>query len=212
MDDDTNLREALRAALDASGHEVVVAPNGREALRLAHDSHPQVIVSDVTMPLMDGMEMTRRIRAIPAFERVPVVLMSARAAVPTIPVAAMLRKPFAPPELLAVLDGLPSCLTANEVWASDSPLAATASAEGQRGGVPFAIRGEKERARSTSARERRIQRGIELVQAQEKRLHGLHSSSVNSELAEQLYDCLRVSVATLVELERASHSGMSSLT
>ncbi|WP_428983710.1 response regulator [Paraburkholderia phymatum] len=183
VDDDANLREALRAVLDASGHEVVVAPNGREALRLARDSHPQVIVSDVTMPLMDGIEMTRRIRTIPASEPVPVVLMSARAAVPAVPVAAMLRKPFAPSELLAVLDGLAAPSVASAQYASNSP-PSTESAEGQWGGLPFAIPGEHEHTRTASARERRIQRGVELVRAQERRLQRLHSSSVNPELAE----------------------------
>ncbi|MGF6267463.1 CheY-like chemotaxis protein [Paraburkholderia youngii] len=208
VDDDANLREALGAVLDASGHEVVVAPNGREALRLARDSHPQVIVSDVTMPLMDGVEMTRRIRTLPACEQVPVVLMSALAAAPAVPVAAMLRKPFAPSELLAVLDELAAPSVARAECTSNGP-PPTMTAEGQWGGLPFAIPGEKECTRTTSARERRIQRGIELVRAQEKRLQRLHSSSVNPELAEQLYDCLLASVATLVKLERASRSRTS---
>ncbi|SIT43940.1 Response regulator receiver protein [Paraburkholderia piptadeniae] len=210
VDDDANLRDALRAVLDASGHEVVVAQNGREALRLTRDSHPQVIVSDVTMPLMDGIELTRQIRAIPGFEQVPVVLMSAREAVPTVPVAAMLRKPFAPSELLAVLDELFAPSVASAEW-SNSHLAVTVGAEGQQGDVLFTTLSIKQGARTISARERRIRRGIELIRAQEERLHSLHSSSVNSELAEQLYDCLRVSVTTLVQLEHACHPGMSHL-
>ncbi|SEI63725.1 response regulator [Paraburkholderia diazotrophica] len=209
VDDDANLRDALKAVLEASGHEVVVAKNGREALRLTRDSEPHVIVSDVTMPLMDGIEMTRQISAMPVFEQLPVVLMSARAAVPAVPVAAMLRKPFAPSELLAVLDGLATRSVANEEWALDSPLAGTANAEDQLGGLAFAVPGDKEGAWAASARERRIRRGIELVRAQEERLRRLHHGSVNWALAEELYDCLRVSVATLVELKRASHSGMS---
>jgi CheY-like chemotaxis protein len=53
-------------------------------------AHPQVIVSDVTMPLMDGIEMVRRVKATPGFEQVP--LVSCPCVVPTVPVAAVLRK------------------------------------------------------------------------------------------------------------------------
>jgi CheY-like chemotaxis protein len=104
VDDDVNMRDALSAVLEGAGHDVTVAGDGLEGVRLASEADPQVIVSDVMMPLMNGPEMIREIKAMPEFKQVLVILMSALATKPAVPVAAMLRKPFAPLELLKLLD------------------------------------------------------------------------------------------------------------
>lgn len=106
VDDDANVRDALCAVLDGAGHVVTVAHDAMEAVRLAPVTHPEVIVSDVMMPTMDGPDMVRTIRSMPAFQRPPVILMSALVTTPSVPVAAMLLKPFPPAKLLEVLDSL----------------------------------------------------------------------------------------------------------
>lgn len=75
-DDHQLLRQALRRALEDSGVTVVSeAGDGEEAVRMAQQLHPDVVVMDVTMPVLDGIEATRRIHAADAQTRVLVLTM-----------------------------------------------------------------------------------------------------------------------------------------
>ena len=66
-DDHRMLRESLRRAMEDNGFDVVgEAPDGAEAVRLAEELRPDVILMDVTMPVLDGVEATRQVR-----DRVP---------------------------------------------------------------------------------------------------------------------------------------------
>jgi response regulator RpfG family c-di-GMP phosphodiesterase len=78
VDDDEELTFILRAHLRTSGFEVATAANGRDALALARSFDPDVILMDVTMPVMDGIEATRRLKQDPATEHIPVILLTAR--------------------------------------------------------------------------------------------------------------------------------------
>ena len=66
---------ALRAL---GGHNVVEARNGKEALDLARQLQPDLIVLDIKMPRMDGITVCRNIRATPGMETTPVILLSAK--------------------------------------------------------------------------------------------------------------------------------------
>jgi DNA-binding NarL/FixJ family response regulator len=75
-DDHQLLRQALRRALEDSGLTVVSeAGDGDEAVRLTAEFHPDVVVMDVTMPVLDGIEATRRIHEADADARVLVLTM-----------------------------------------------------------------------------------------------------------------------------------------
>jgi DNA-binding NarL/FixJ family response regulator len=75
-DDHQLLRQALRRALEDSGLTVVSeAGDGDEAVRLTAEHHPDVVVMDVTMPVLDGIEATRRIHEFDAAARVLVLTM-----------------------------------------------------------------------------------------------------------------------------------------
>jgi diguanylate cyclase (GGDEF)-like protein len=65
-DDNRANREALAALLETAGHEVVRAVDGREAFERARDAKPELVISDVLMPMMDGYELARRLKADPA--------------------------------------------------------------------------------------------------------------------------------------------------
>ena len=65
-DDNRANREALAALLESAGHTVVRAVDGREALAHAQEAPPDLVISDVLMPMMDGYELARRLRAEPA--------------------------------------------------------------------------------------------------------------------------------------------------
>jgi signal transduction histidine kinase len=76
-EDDPALATAVARLLLADDYKVVVAPDGISALRLAEQYHPDMLVSDVGMPGMDGYELTRRFRALPGNRLAPVLLLSA---------------------------------------------------------------------------------------------------------------------------------------
>lgn len=78
VDDDRRITAMLRRALVYEGYEVDIAPDGANGLRLARDRSPDVVVLDVMMPELDGLEVTRRLRAV---GDVPILLLTARDAV-----------------------------------------------------------------------------------------------------------------------------------
>jgi DNA-binding response OmpR family regulator len=77
-DDDPVLRALLQMKLQAEGHNVTLACDGDEALRLASASPPELLVLDVVMPGIDGLEVTRRLREQPETSRLPIVLLTGR--------------------------------------------------------------------------------------------------------------------------------------
>jgi response regulator RpfG family c-di-GMP phosphodiesterase len=106
-DDDQNLRFILSAHLNNSGFEVLQAANGVEAVELAQDQTPDVIIMDVTMPQMDGMEATRRIKSDERTAHIPIIMLTARKGTDSLVMGLetgaqeYLAKPFEMTELLA---------------------------------------------------------------------------------------------------------------
>ena len=80
VDDEEQIRKLLEASLQRRGYEVVSATDGIEALRQIRAKMPDLIVTDVNMPNMNGFELTRRLRADHRTARVPIVMLSARKA------------------------------------------------------------------------------------------------------------------------------------
>jgi len=77
VDDDPEVRMATRDFLSSKGYEVVLAEGGREALRLLDASPPDVVLLDVAMPDLDGMETLKRIVA--THPTMPVIMVTANA-------------------------------------------------------------------------------------------------------------------------------------
>ena len=77
VDDSDDIRTLICMNLRCKGYQVLEAANGEEAVELATRSHPGLILMDLSMPVMDGYEATRRIKALPGFCEVPVVAISA---------------------------------------------------------------------------------------------------------------------------------------
>ena len=105
VDDDEEIRASLRRSLTLEGYKIAQAADGAQALRLARDAPPDLVVLDVMLPEVDGLEVCRRLRA--ADETLPIIMLTARDAVPD-RVAGLetgaddyLVKPFAFEELLA---------------------------------------------------------------------------------------------------------------
>ena len=110
VDDDRAVRESLRRSLEFNGYEVAMASDGAEALAGIGTTHPDVVVMDVMMPRLDGIETTKALRK--AGHDVPILVLTARDAVGDrvegLDAGAddYLTKPFALQELLARLRAL----------------------------------------------------------------------------------------------------------
>ena len=75
VDDDRNLRTLYRAELESEGYRVLVAPDGRVALDVLEKERPDIIVMDIRMPEMDGLEAMARI--LKQKKNIPVILNTA---------------------------------------------------------------------------------------------------------------------------------------
>jgi two-component system response regulator MprA len=75
-DDDKDILQLLRLRLELLGYGVVQAANGAEALELAREQNPALAILDVMMPGLDGLEVTRQLRA--GNSRIPIILLTAR--------------------------------------------------------------------------------------------------------------------------------------
>jgi len=65
--------------LESLGYALTIAMNGREALEKAMETQPDIILMDIQMPVMDGLEATRQLRADPHFADVPIIALTALA-------------------------------------------------------------------------------------------------------------------------------------
>ncbi len=67
----------MRRLLEMSGYRVVEAMNGEEAVKLARAESPQLILMDLSLPVIDGLAATRLIRRVPALQTTPIIAVSA---------------------------------------------------------------------------------------------------------------------------------------
>jgi CheY-like chemotaxis protein len=77
VEDTEDNRFMMRRLLEMSGYRVVEAINGEEAVKLARDEKPQLILMDLSLPVIDGLAATRLIRKVPALEATPIIAVSA---------------------------------------------------------------------------------------------------------------------------------------
>lgn len=112
VEDDENDWEIYGKILWYNGFHVAHAANGEEGLRLAREREPDLVLVDMMLPGMDGLELCRRIRDDAALERIPIVMLTARSADDIGEQArdsgctAFLEKPYGPVELLHRVEAL----------------------------------------------------------------------------------------------------------
>ncbi|MBF2027575.1 MAG: response regulator transcription factor [Oscillatoriales cyanobacterium C42_A2020_001] len=112
VDDEPGLREAVQAYLEDSGFTVDVASNAREGLDLARQKLPDLVITDIMMPQVDGYQFLQQLREEPQFKSLPVVFLTARGMTSdriqgyNAGCDAYLSKPFDPDELVAIVNNL----------------------------------------------------------------------------------------------------------
>jgi CheY-like chemotaxis protein len=78
VDDDQDIRETIREVLEAEGYSVATAENGAAALERLRQVHPQLILLDLTMPVMDGISFREEQMNDDSLSAIPTIVMSAR--------------------------------------------------------------------------------------------------------------------------------------
>lgn len=105
-EDERDIRELIGFTLRHSGHEVLTASNGEDALAIALREVPDLVLLDIRMPRLTGYEVCRRLRAEPATQHVPVAFLSAKGQDSEVQAGMdagatdYILKPFAPDQLI----------------------------------------------------------------------------------------------------------------
>jgi DNA-binding response OmpR family regulator len=105
-DDEPHIVRLVEFALGNHGFDVVTATNGEEAVRLAAERMPDLVLMDVMMPVMNGFEAVRRIKGDPATADIPILMLSAKSQRTEVTegldagAEAYICKPFSPRELV----------------------------------------------------------------------------------------------------------------
>jgi DNA-binding NarL/FixJ family response regulator len=108
VDDEPGLRDAVQAYLEDSGFTVDVAPNAKVGWELLEKRLPDLVISDIMMPQVDGYQFLQQLREDPRFSQLPVIFLTARGMTKDriqgyqAGVDAYLSKPFDPDELVAI--------------------------------------------------------------------------------------------------------------
>jgi len=77
IEDNASNRILVRRILQAEGYEVLEADNASEGISLAREAHPDLILMDLSMPELDGLTATRKLRQTPGMDGVPIVALTA---------------------------------------------------------------------------------------------------------------------------------------
>lgn len=112
VDDEPGLREAVQAYLEDSDFQVQVASNARDAWEILQKNLPDLVISDIMMPQVDGYQFLKQMREDPRFKALPVIFLTARGMKSDriqgyqAGCDAYLPKPFDPDELVAIINNL----------------------------------------------------------------------------------------------------------
>ena len=112
VDDSPSMRQMVRATLESAGYGVVEAADGTEALEWARKNSVDLVISDVNMPNMDGIQLVSELRALPSYRLTPLLLLTTESGQDKklegkrAGATGWIVKPFNPSQLLATLTRL----------------------------------------------------------------------------------------------------------
>lgn len=109
VDDSASMRQMVCFTLKNAGHTVTEAADGKQALAKAKATKFDLVVSDMYMPIMDGITLTRELRALPAYKFIPILLLTTESAKDkkmegkSAGATGWIVKPFSPEQLLGTI-------------------------------------------------------------------------------------------------------------
>ncbi len=110
-DDEIHILRAAELKISRAGYQVRIAHDGQQAWEMIQQELPDVLVTDVQMPRMDGFELSRRIRADEATKELPILMLTAKGfeleqqeLMEKWGISEILAKPFSPRELVRLID------------------------------------------------------------------------------------------------------------
>ena len=76
VDDSASMRDMIRFTLRNAGYDVLEATDGRDALQKLPGTTPRLLLTDLNMPNIDGLELVRQVRQIPAYRYLPIIMLT----------------------------------------------------------------------------------------------------------------------------------------
>ncbi len=110
VDDEVYMLRLVQFNLEKSGYSVITAKDGQEALEILKKEKIDLIITDVMMPRIDGLELCKRVKADPRWKSLPVIMLTAMAQISDradgkeVGADDYITKPFNPKELLAIVE------------------------------------------------------------------------------------------------------------
>lgn len=110
VDDSASMRQMVAFTLTNAGHQVVSAADGKDALEKAGSERFDLVLTDVNMPLMDGITLTKELRALPPYRFTPILMLTTESGADrklegkAAGATGWIVKPFNPDQLIAVVN------------------------------------------------------------------------------------------------------------
>ena len=76
VDDMRSMRELVKSVLEKRGHNVTIKEDGQDALRFAKGNRVDLVISDINMPVMDGIALVAELRNLPDYNRTPILMLN----------------------------------------------------------------------------------------------------------------------------------------
>ncbi len=108
-DDSASVRQMINFTLKQAGYDVVEAKDGVDALEKLNEAPANMLITDLNMPRMDGIELIRKVRAMPSYKFIPIIMLTTESQASkkmegkTAGATGWIVKPFKPEQLLAVV-------------------------------------------------------------------------------------------------------------
>ena len=191
VDDEPGLREAVQAYLEDSNFAVEVASNARDGWELLQQTNPDLVISDIMMPQVDGYQFLKQVREDPRYKALPVVFLTAKGMTSDriqgyqAGCDAYLSKPFDPDELVAIVTNLLARRAAAKETSENAESPDIAALTSQMARIESLLSGRSSIAQSPSPIK------IDLTPREQSVLDLVAQGLMNKEIARRLETSLR---------------------